>query len=112
MTKIDKSNKLRWKSYVHKEKCEECGQRKVSTMLRPNGKRLCSSCNQDRVRKMTPTGLVDNEKRRARGLYDYYVNECDMAPGDARERLAIICAREPATFNRLVPLFDELKGER
>jgi len=58
---------------------------------------------------MTPTGLVDNEKRVARGLYDHYL-ECDIAPDDALERLAIVCAREPATFNRLVPLFDELKG--
>lgn len=104
------NNKLRWKSYVPREECEECGQWKVSTMLRPNDRRLCSSCNQNRVRAMSPTGLVDNEKRVAKGLHDYYL-ECDIAPDDALERLAIICAREPATFNRLVPLFDELKGE-
>ena len=58
---------------------------------------------------MTPTGLVNNEKRVARGLYDYYVDECGMAPDIALERLAVVTVRDPATFNRLVPLFDELK---
>lgn len=43
---------------MSKQQCEECELWRISTTLRPNGRCLCATCNQLRLREMTPTGLV------------------------------------------------------
>ncbi len=38
-------------------RCEGCGHLRFGVILRPNGKMLCSDCNLERLRKLSPTGL-------------------------------------------------------
>ena len=77
-------------------------------MLRPNGRRLCVDCNQDRVREMSPTGLTRNEERITYGLYKYF-RECGLGRGDALEKLAFVLALEPQMFTRMVNVLEGLR---
>lgn len=91
-------------------RCEgkECGRRRISVMRRPNGKLLCADCNQDRVRAMTPTGLVHNEQRITYGLYRFFIR-CGLTRDDALEKLAFSLAGDPAMFTRMIGVMDELR---
>ena len=74
--------------------------------MRPNGKLLCSNCNLDRMRAMTPTGLINNDERVAKDLLDHYL-KCGMGQGDAFKRLEYVLAMDSRMFTRLVPVLDE-----
>lgn len=89
-------------------RCEECKRERISVMQRPNGKLLCADCNQDRVRAMTPTGLVRNEQRITYGLYRFFL-QCGLGRDDALEKLAFSLARDPAMFTRMISTLDRLR---
>lgn len=85
-----------------------CGRERISVMRRPNGKLLCSDCNQDRVRAMTPTGLTRKEEKITYGLFKYF-RQCGLSRNDAIEKLAFALARKPGMLDRMVDVLDEMR---
>ena len=85
-----------------------CGRERISVMRRPSGQYLCADCNQDRVRAMTPTGLIHNEQRITYGLYKFFI-QCGLSRGDAIEKLAFALAKKPGMLNRMIDTLDELR---
>ena len=91
-------------------RCEECKQKKIGVLRRPDGRMLCGHCNVLRLRAMSPTGLTRREEMITRGLFRYF-RKCNLSRDDALEKLAFALAGEPAMFTRMVPVLDELREE-
>ena len=90
-------------------RCEGCGLDKLGVLQRANGQALCGSCNLDRLREMSPTGLTRKEEMVAIDLYKYY-RKCNIGHEDAIEKLAFILAMAPDVFTRLVGLLERLRN--
>ena len=94
-------------------RCEGCGYENDvdsptdTVLLRSNGKLLCLGCEQNRVREMSPSGLIRNEERIAYGLYEHYLG-CGLDQNVAFERLASALALDAAMLTRMLPVLDEL----
>ena len=92
-------------------RCERkgCNLEGPGVLLRANREMLCGSCNLDRLRAMSPTGLTRREEMIAADLFKYY-RECGINHEDALEKLSFVLAMAPATFTRLAKWLDELRN--
>ncbi len=92
--------------------CEECGEESRSVYPRPDlgFRSLCAKHNMLGVRKLSPTGLTNNDECIVRELHQFYL-DCGIEPADAFEKLAYVLARAPAMFTRLIGVLDELRSQ-